>query len=105
MTPCAEGAIELVDGKARVIREELCDGAGFCIGVCPTGAMSMEVREAPAFDEEAAETETALRQGDYMEQTCHVCGSGEQERVLLPCRKAGASVWVCTQCLPQLIHG
>ena len=104
VTPCAEGAIELIDGKARVIREELCDGAGFCIGVCPTGAMSIEVREAPAFDEEAAEAEMALRHGAYIEQACHVCGTGEQEKVLLPCRKAGESLWVCTHCLPQLIH-
>ena len=39
VTPCAEGAIELVDGKARVRNEALCDGAGFCLGVCPTGAL------------------------------------------------------------------
>ena len=55
VTPCAEGAIQLVDGKARVVREELCDGAGFCLGVCPTGALSIEEREAPDFDEESAE--------------------------------------------------
>jgi len=105
VTPCAEGAIELVDGKARVVREELCDGAGFCIGVCPTGAMELEVREAPAFDEDAAEVEMGLRQSEYIEQACHVCGMGEETKVLLPCRKAGQSLWVCTQCLPQLIHG
>jgi len=105
VTPCAEGAIELIDGKARVVREELCDGAGFCIGVCPTGAMTVEVREAPAFDEEAAEAEMAERQGEYIAQACHVCGTGEDQRVLMPCRKAGESLWVCTRCLPQLIHG
>jgi ferredoxin len=103
--PCAEGAIELVDGKARVIREELCDGAGFCIGVCPTDALSIEVREAPAFDEHAAEQKTAQRLGNYIEQTCHICGAGEASHVLLPCRRAGESLWVCTRCLPQLIHG
>jgi ferredoxin len=59
VTPCAEGAIEMVDGKARVVKEELCDGAGFCIGVCPTGALSIEVRKAPAFDEHAAEIKMA----------------------------------------------
>lgn len=105
VTPCAEGAIELVDGKAQVIREELCDGAGFCIGVCPTDALSIEVRDAPAFDEHAAEQKMAQRQGNYIEQTCHVCGAGEASQVLLPCRKAGESLWVCTRCLPQLIHG
>ncbi|MGD2164691.1 MAG: ferredoxin [Anaerolineae bacterium] len=105
VTPCAEGAIEMVDGKARVVREELCDGAGFCIGVCPTGALNIEVREAPAFNEHAAEERMARRAGTYIEQSCHVCGAGEERRVLLPCRKAGRSLWVCTGCLPQLIHG
>jgi NAD-dependent dihydropyrimidine dehydrogenase PreA subunit len=91
VVPCAEGAIEMVNGKARVVREELCDGAGFCIGVCPTGALTVEVREAPAFDEHAAEERMAERGEAYIEQTCHVCGAGEGSRVLLPCRK-GARV-------------
>ena len=59
VTPCAEGAIQLVDGKARVIREELCDGAGFCLAVCPTGALTIEEREAVPFDPHAAEAEMA----------------------------------------------
>jgi len=105
VTPCAEGAIELVDGKAHVVDEKLCDGAGFCIGVCPTGALSIEVRDAPAFDEQAAEDRMVERADIYIEQRCHVCNTGEESRVLLPCRKAGESLWVCTRCLPQLIHG
>jgi NAD-dependent dihydropyrimidine dehydrogenase PreA subunit len=105
VTPCAEGAIQIVDGKARVLREELCDGAGFCLGVCPTGALSIEQREAVAFDEHAAEAQMAERGQAYIEQNCHVCGSGEDSRVLLPCRRAGQSLWVCTRCLPVLIHG
>jgi NAD-dependent dihydropyrimidine dehydrogenase PreA subunit len=105
VTPCAEGAIQLVDGKARVVREELCDGAGFCLGVCPTGALSIEVREAAPFDEGAVETEEAERGRPYIEQVCHVCGQGEDTRILIPCRKAGQSLWVCTRCLPSLIHG
>jgi len=105
VSPCAEGAIEMIDGKARVVREELCDGAGFCIGVCPTGALSIEQRKAKPFDETAAEAEMEKRGPVYLEQSCHVCGEGESSRVLLPCRKAGASLWVCTRCLPALIHG
>lgn len=95
----------MVNGKARVVREELCDGAGFCIGVCPTGALSVEVREAPAFDHESANEVMAQREGTFIQQRCHVCDGGEDSRVLLPCRKAGQSLWVCTRCLPQLIHG
>ena len=37
VTPCAEGAIQMVGNKARVVNEALCDGAGFCLAVCPTG--------------------------------------------------------------------
>ena len=50
---CSEGAIKLVDGKARVVSDTFCDGLGACIGECPVGALTMEQREAEAFDEEA----------------------------------------------------
>jgi len=51
---CSEGAIEMVEGIARVVRESFCDGLGACIGECPTGALTIEKREAEAFDEKAA---------------------------------------------------
>ena len=105
VTPCAEGAIVMVNGKAKVLREELCDGAGFCLGICPTGALTIEVREVVPFDEAAAEVEMAKRGKLYIQQRCHICDASEEGRVLLPCRKGGASLWVCTRCLPQLIHG
>ncbi len=105
VAPCAEGAIVMVNGKAKVVREELCDGAGFCIGVCPTGALTIHVREAVPFNEHAAEVEMEKRGKLYIEQTCHLCGGGEDSHTLLPCRKGGASLWVCTGCLPSLIHG
>ena len=103
--PCAEGAIELVDGKARVLNEELCDGAGFCLGVCPSGALSIEERETVPFDERAVEARLHERAPAYMVQTCFQCGGSEQERTLLPCRQHGQSLWVCTRCLPALILG
>ncbi|MBI2505218.1 MAG: 4Fe-4S binding protein [Candidatus Latescibacteria bacterium] len=53
LTACAEGALELVDGKARLIGEIYCDGLGACTGICPEGAITTEEREAPPFDEEA----------------------------------------------------
>ena len=61
VTPCAEGAIELVGGKARVVSDELCDGAGFCLAVCPTGALSVETREAVPFNEAAAHAREKAR--------------------------------------------
>lgn len=102
--PCAEGAIQLVNGKAKVVREELCDGAGFCLAVCPTGALSIEVREAPAFDERAAHQPMAERGTVYISQSCFRCGTTEETGVLLPVRTQGRSLWVCTHCLPVLIH-
>jgi Fe-S-cluster-containing hydrogenase component 2 len=50
---CHEGAIDIVDGKARLVRENFCDGFGDCLPNCPTGAISFEEREAPAYDEAA----------------------------------------------------
>ncbi|WP_242396006.1 ATP-binding protein, partial [Anaeromyxobacter oryzisoli] len=47
---CAEGAIALVDGKARLASDVLCDGLGACLGECPNGALSVIERDAPAFD-------------------------------------------------------
>ena len=52
---CAEGAIDIVDGKARLVSESYCDGLGACLGECPNGAISIEEREAEDFDEEAVE--------------------------------------------------
>ena len=48
---CHEGAIEMINGKARLTRENYCDGLGDCLPACPTGAISFEEREAPAYDE------------------------------------------------------
>ncbi|MGC9017878.1 MAG: ATP-binding protein [Caldimicrobium sp.] len=50
---CAEGALTIIDGKARLISEIYCDGLGACIGECPTGALKIVEREAEEFDEEA----------------------------------------------------
>jgi ferredoxin len=105
VTPCAEGAIELVNGKARVISDELCDGAGFCLAVCPTGALSVETRETAPFDAQAAHAREQARGPLYIEQTCFRRGSSERRAVLLPVRTECRSLWVCTRCLPPLIHG
>ena len=50
---CHEGAIQMIDGKARLTREDYCDGLGDCLPNCPTGAITFEEREAPAYDEAA----------------------------------------------------
>ncbi len=54
VTGCAEGALAVVDGKARLVSDVYCDGLGACLGHCPTGALTIVTREAPEFDEAAA---------------------------------------------------
>lgn len=56
---CAEGALDLVDGKARLVSDIYCDGLGACLGECPTGALKIIEREAAEFDEEAVEDRLA----------------------------------------------
>ena len=105
--PCAEGAIEIVDGKAKVVKEELCDGAGFCLAVCPEGALTVEQREAPAFDEEAAAEQDGRQARRPRGHDADLLQLRPQRdgRPLLPVRTQGSSTWVCVKCLPQLIHG
>lgn len=105
VTPCAEGAIQMVDGKAKVVKDELCDGAGFCLGVCPEGALTIEEREAEEFNHEAAEKQMEERGEQIINEKCFRCASDERQAVLFPCRHQGKSQWVCAHCLPPLIHG
>jgi Fe-S-cluster-containing hydrogenase component 2 len=56
---CAEGALEIIDGKARVIADIYCDGLGACLGECPLGALQIVEREADDFDEEAVDEHLA----------------------------------------------
>lgn len=54
ITSCAEGAIEMINGKARVVSDRFCDGLGACLKECPAGALTIEEREAEEFNENAA---------------------------------------------------
>ncbi|MBR1586405.1 MAG: 4Fe-4S binding protein [Clostridia bacterium] len=56
---CHEGAIDMVNGKAKLMRESFCDGFGDCLPGCPTGAITFEEREAPAYDEAAVKASKA----------------------------------------------
>ena len=58
---CAEGALQIIDGKARVVSDTFCDGLGACIGECPTGALRIIEREAASFDEKAAQRHVAKK--------------------------------------------
>ncbi len=72
---CAEGALEIVDGKAKVISDNLCDGLGACIGECPQDALQIIEREAEPFDEEAVEARLAAQDAS----------SASAEKAAMPC--------------------
>jgi len=74
---CAEGALHIVDGKARLVSDEYCDGLGACLGECPEGAISIEEREAEEFDDTAV--------AHHVHQHSHA-------RETLPCGCPSASV-------------
>ena len=59
---CHEGAIEMVNGKAKLERENFCDGLGDCLPACPTGAITFEEREAPEYDEAAVKVSKMMKQ-------------------------------------------
>jgi len=61
---CAEGAIQVIDGKARLVKDQYCDGLGACLGECPTGALKVIEREAEEFVEEAVQEHLQTREQD-----------------------------------------
>jgi Fe-S-cluster-containing hydrogenase component 2 len=72
---CAEGAIQVIDGKARLVKDRYCDGLGACLGECPTGALTIVEREAAEFDEEAVEEHLSARvQDEKNVESTLVCG-------------------------------
>ncbi len=87
---CAEGAIRIVDGKAKVLGESLCDGLGACLGGCPTGALTIVEREADPFDEAAVH---AARKGEKREAGAGLPGGGVACPGLRAMFEAGGKHW------------
>lgn len=65
---CAEGALEIVNGKARLVSERYCDGLGACLGECPQGAITIEERESAEFSEEAVKVHLAHARAEVSEE-------------------------------------
>jgi len=81
---CAEGALKLVDGKAKVVSDVFCDGLGACIGECPQGALRIIEREAPEFDEEAAKEQVVNgRAGEGRPVAAEPCGCPSSNPMIL----------------------
>ena len=79
---CHEGAIGMIDGKAKLLRDDYCDGLGDCLPACPTGAISFEVREALAYDEAAVKKAQAEKAKPTACQSLPCGCSGTNSKVL-----------------------
>jgi len=92
---CAEGAIQIIDGKAKLVSEIYCDGLGACIGHCPVDAITIEQRDADDFDEEATKAHLA-RQEEAIAPSDFVCPGvaaqqlGQQEHSTRPTARTKA---------------
>jgi len=73
VSACAEGAIEVINGKAKLVSEIYCDGLGACLGHCPQDAITVEKREANEFDEEATNAYLAKKKASPPPQSGFVC--------------------------------
>ena len=79
---CAEGSIQIINGKARVVADNLCDGLGACLGHCPRGALSIVERQADEFDPEAVERFLAAKAaGKQTSSTPASCPSARMQRL------------------------
>lgn len=77
---CHEGAIDIVNGKAKLMREHFCDGLGDCLPACPMNAISFEMREAPGYDEQAVLA--AKRQKEAKKQEIAETAEGDAPNAL-----------------------
>ncbi len=78
---CHEGAIDIVDGKAKLMREHYCDGLGDCLPACPTGAISFEEREAPAYDEAAVKASQEAKKQAQAAVPHHGCPGSRAQAI------------------------
>jgi Fe-S-cluster-containing hydrogenase component 2 len=77
---CHEGAIGMVDGKAKLLRDDYCDGLGDCLPACPTGAITFTEREAAAYDEAAVMAAKAKKESEAAAKT-----ASDKKPAALPC--------------------
>lgn len=90
---CHEGAIGIVDGKAKLLREDYCDGLGDCLPACPTGAITFEEREAPAYNEAAVQAAKRAKSGETLPCGC----PGTQSKAIVRETSANNAVAVESQ--------
>ncbi|MCI5138266.1 MAG: 4Fe-4S ferredoxin, partial [Candidatus Electrothrix sp. AR1] len=103
---CAEGSLQIVDGKARLVADKLCDGLGACLGSCPTGALQIIERDADAFDEEAVEKFLAEQKKQQGKGGGGGCPSAQLKTFpqTTPCQAANEPSSQTGSALSQLSH-
>jgi ferredoxin len=103
---CAEGALAIVNGKAKIVKDMYCDGLGACLGHCPEGALEVIEREADPFDEEAAMAHVAaMEKNEKQEEKPLACGCpGSSMMTLSPCRTANTPVAMDQPASSALAH-
>ncbi|MCI5150075.1 MAG: 4Fe-4S ferredoxin [Candidatus Electrothrix sp. MAN1_4] len=107
---CAEGSLQIIDGKARLVEDKLCDGLGACLGSCPTGALRIIEREADEFDEEAVEEFLAEQKKKQKGVTASIGGGGcpsaqlKTMQPITPCQAANKPSSQVNSSLSQLTH-
>ena len=91
---CAEGALQIIDGKARLVSEVYCDGLGACLGECPAGALKIVEREADDFDEKAVEERMKTLDREDPDEISGICPSAVPQSFLsgTSCKKANEPV-------------
>ena len=102
-TACHEGAIDIIDGKAKLVRENFCDGFGDCLPGGPTGAITFEEREAPAYDEAAVQESKKKKELQEKMKHLHEGGCpGSRMRMLEQPGEAGSNIAEPMRQAPQL---
>ncbi|WPD21836.1 MAG: 4Fe-4S dicluster domain-containing protein [Candidatus Electrothrix scaldis] len=103
---CAEGSLQIIDGKARLVADKLCDGLGACLGHCPTGALQIIEREADAFDEGAVEVFLAEQKMQQEQPVGGGCPSAQLKTFpqSSPCQTANEPSFQASSALSQLSH-
>lgn len=117
---CSEGALQLINGKAKLVKENFCDGFGDCVGTCPTGALTIEEREAEEFDIEATKEflletqgiEAVWRMEDAQthhestekEEHIHLGCPGSRAREMKPASRPQAATNTNIQAIPSELN-
>ena len=106
---CAEGSLQIIDGKARLVADKLCDGLGACLGSCPTGALQVIEREAEDFSEEAVEEFLAQKKKHETAQTAPKASGCPSARLQIfaqqtPCQMANKPSLAVTGGTSALSH-